>query len=87
MRNLRFRMLVLYLFLGTVIGSLLGEMIGWLMPPGVVKEFFLRHIEIGIDPTMLNLHVFTLTLGFSVTVNIAGIFGLLIAVYMLRWYR
>ncbi len=80
-------MLVLYLILGAIIGSFLGEIIGWMLPGGVVKEFFLRHITVGFDPTTLDLIVFTLTFGFSFTLNIAGLFGLMIAAYLLRWYR
>jgi len=87
MRRVSYRMLVLYIVLGAIIGSFIGEFIGWILPPGVVNQFFVRHITVGIDPTLLNLKVLTLTVGFTFTLNIAGLIGLVIAVYMLRWYR
>jgi len=87
MRYVNFKLLIVYIVLGAVIGSLLGELLGWILPSGVVKEFFLRHIDVGIDPTLLNLKVITLTIGFSFTLNIAGLIGLMIAIYLLRWYR
>ena len=87
MRLVSFRLLILYLILGALIGSLLGELIGWILPEGVVKDFFLRHIDVGIDPTTIDLKLITFSFGFSLTLNIAGLFGILFAVYLLRWYR
>ncbi|MFC1728705.1 DUF4321 domain-containing protein [candidate division KSB1 bacterium] len=88
MRHVSFRLVVVYLVLGAVIGSFLGEFVAWLLPAGVVKDFFLLGVEVGIDnPVMLNLRIITVTFGFSVKFNIAGLIGLLFAVYILRWYR
>ena len=86
MRNVRIRFLVLYIILGAVLGSLLGE-IAQLLPAGVVKEFFLRSVSAGFDPIFLNLKLFTVTFGFTFTLNIAGVIGVAAVVYMLRWYR
>ena len=86
MRHIRFRLLVLYIVLGAVFGSLLGE-IAEFLPAGVVKDFFLRSVYAGFDPTMLNLKIITFTVGFTITLNIACFMGIAIAVYILRWYR
>ncbi len=86
MRNVRYRILILYIFLGAIVGSLIGELAN-LLPEGVVKEFFLRSASMEITPTLINLKIFSLTFGFTFTLNIAGIIGIAIAVYILRWYR
>ena len=86
MRHISFRLLILYVILGALIGSLLGE-IARLLPSGVVKDFFLRSVTAGFNPATLNLKIITYTVGFTFTLNIAGVLGVAIAVYMLRWYR
>ena len=83
------------LFSGAVIGSVLGELIGWMMPDGVVKQFFLTGIELdlaglsGFDSgvMVLNLIVLTLKFGLSVSLNFIGLVGLATAYYFLRYFR
>jgi len=86
MRRISFRLLVLYIVLGAIIGSLIGE-IAHLLPSGVVKDFFTRSVTPGFEPTTINLIIIEFTIGFKFTLNIAGVIGIAIAVYMLRWYR
>jgi len=68
-----------------MIGSALGEVIAFLVPAGVVKDFFLKSATASIGPGTLNIIILTLTLGFSIKLNITGIIGILIAAYALRW--
>ena len=92
-RTLGFIFIVL--FSGAVIGSVLGEFIGWIMPDGVVKQFFLTGIELdlaglsGFDSgvMVLNLIVLTLKFGLSVSLNFIGLVGLATAYYFLRYFR
>ena len=92
-RTLGFIFIVL--FSGAVIGSVLGELIGWMMPDGVVKQFFLMGIELdlaglsGFDSgvMVLNLIVLTLKFGLSVSLNFIGLVGLATAYYFLRYFR
>ena len=92
-RTLGFIFIVL--FSGAVIGSVLGELIGWMMPDGVVKQFFLTGIELdlaglsGFDSgvMVLNLIVLTLKFGLSVSLNFTGLVGLATAYYFLRYFR
>ena len=92
-RTLGFIFIVL--FSGAVIGSVLGELIGWMMPDGVVKQFFLTGIELdlaglsGFDSgvMVLNLNVLTLKFGLSVSLNFIGLVGLATAYYFLRYFR
>ncbi len=83
------------LFCGAVIGSVLGELIGWIMPDGVVKQFFLTGIDIdlaglaGFDSgvIILNLIVLTLKFGLKVSLNFIGLVGMATAFYFLRYFK
>lgn len=73
------------ILLGGVVGTVLGDVIGLILPEGVVKEFFLKSASFGIGPIPLNLQVISLTFGFALHINIIGILGILIIAYLLRW--
>jgi len=80
--------IILFIFLGAIIGSALGELIALLLPEGVVvKEFFLRSAHIGFAPVTINLGFITLTVGFQFILNVIGIVGIAFAAYLLRWYH
>ena len=85
MRKKNIGFIILIIILGAVIGSALGEIIAFILPAGVVKEFFLKSASASIGPGTLNIIIFTLTLGFSFKVNTIGILGIVIAAYILRW--
>lgn len=87
MRNKKsFGKMVLVIFLGALFGTILGQLIGLVLPEGVVKEFFLRAWEPQFGPATLNLNLFSITLGFTCKVNVVGVIGIAIAIYILRWY-
>ncbi len=79
--------ILLVLVLGILVGSALGEIIGMILPDGVVKQFFLSSVSGGISPaTTLNAVLFTFTIGFTIKLNVIGVLGILITAYLLRWY-
>ncbi len=92
-RSLGFIFIVL--FCGTLVGSVLGELVGWIMPEGVVKQFFLMgvHIDLaglaGIESgvIVLNLIVLTLKFGLMIKINFIGLVGLSASYYFLRFFR
>jgi len=75
------------LLLGAMMGSLLGELIKMGIPDGVVKEVFLRSIDISIGPGVVDLIMFSITLGFTLKFNLIGILGMTVAYYILRFWR
>ncbi len=87
MRNRKLGVLFLWLVCGAVIGSLLGQLLGLILPPGVVKDFFLAGTDLGFGPTTIDLAVLTFTLGFTLTINVMGVLGILFAAYYFRWFR
>ena len=80
------KVLLLLVLLGLVLGSALGRGIGHLVPDGVVKRFFLESVTASIGPATVDLVAFSFTLGFSLTINVLAILGVIFAVYLFRWY-
>ena len=78
---------VVVLFLGALIGSVLGEIIAYIIPAGVVQQFFLKSATASVGPGTINILILSLTLGFTIKINIMGVIGILIAAYALRWMK
>lgn len=72
---------------GILVGGVIGEIVGLLMPGGVVKEFFLRAVQAQVGPMTLDLHAFSITLGFGIRLNIVSVLGVCFVAYLFRWYR
>jgi len=77
---------ILMIVLGAMIGSLIGQLIGLVIPEGVVRDFFLKSANLEFGPAPLSLGFFSITFGFKIILNIAGLIGIAIAIYILRWY-
>jgi|UPI00036C6B2E putative exporter of polyketide antibiotics len=75
------------LIIGAMLGSLVGELIRFMLADGVVKEVFLRSIDISLGPMILDLIMFSLTIGFTLKLNFIGLIGLAVAYYILRYWR
>lgn len=76
---------VFIIIIGALMGTAIGEVIGILVPQGVVQDFFLKSATARLGPGTLDIILFTITLGFSVKLNVVGVIGILIAAYALRW--
>ena len=85
MKKKSFGFILIVLVLGALIGSALGEVLAYIIPNGVVKQFFLKSASASVGPGTFNIIILTITLGLSIKVNIVGIIGILIAAYALRW--
>lgn len=85
-RQKRLGFLLILLIFGIIIGTTVGEAIAFLIPEGVVKEFFLRSIVASLGPGTLNLVAFSVTLGLSLKVNLMAVLGMILAAYIFRWY-
>lgn len=77
---------LLILILGALIGTTFGEVIGLVLPNGVVRDFFIKSIAPGFSPVTLDLIVFRITFGLTIRLNIISILGIALAAYILRWY-
>lgn len=79
--------ILITLLIGAMIGTLLGDLLGMALPPGVVRELFLRSVAFSLGPTDVDLLVIQMTLGFSLKLNFSGVIGLGVAYYLLRYFR
>ncbi len=83
------------LFFGAMIGTLIGELFGWILPEGVVKDFFLTSVSFDLAGMIGNesgvivfdLIMFTLKIGLSIKINFTSIIGISGAYYFLRYFR
>ena len=76
-----FWILLVFILCGIVIGGLLGELaknVSWLSWLGFGQSFGLQ------NPVVLNLGVLTITFAFMITINIASIIGIAIAIFIYR---
>ena len=88
-------LIVLGLFTGAVIGGALGNLLGLLLPEGVVKDFFLTSVSFDLGGLVgketgviiLDLKIITLKFGLAMSMNFTSIIGLTTAYYILRYFR
>lgn len=85
MRKKSTAFIIFIIIIGALIGTAIGEVIGILVPEGVVQDFFLKSASASIGPGTLDIILLTITLGFSFKLNVMGVIGILIAAYALRW--
>ena len=88
-------LIMIGLFIGAAIGGVIGNIMSWMLPEGVVKDFFLTSIsfdllgetqnESGI--VKLDLSIIILKIGLSIKFNFTSVIGLASAYYMLRYFR
>ena len=87
-RNMAFIFLVL--FIGIVTSSILSQLIGGILPEGVVKDFFLnsRSIGWGIQPNnWVDLFVVRFKTGLLIDISVVSFLGIAIAWYFLRYFK
>lgn len=76
---------ILFLMVGAVIGGVLGELLrGVDALQSLVPYLVSTYPILDISPFTLNLYVMSFTIGFSLSLNIMSILGLLIALYLFR---
>ena len=80
----------LILFIGIVTSSILSQLIGGILPEGVVREFFLttRSIGWGIQPdNWVDLFVVRFKTGMFLDISVVSLLGMIIAWYFLRYFK
>ena len=76
---------ILFLMVGAVIGGVLGELLrGVDALQSLIPYLVSTYPILSIAPFTLNLYVMSLTLGFSLSLNLMSILGLLAAAYLFR---
>ncbi len=88
-------LIILILFVGAMTGTLIGELFGWILPEGVVKDFFLTSVSFDLGGLVgnesgvivLNIIMLTIKFGLSIKINFTSIIGLASSYYFLRYFR
>ncbi len=75
------------LIFGAIVGTLFGNVLGLVLPEGVVKQFFLQSVSWGISPVTLDFIIGTVTFGLRIKFNISCVLGLVSTYYFLRYFR
>jgi hypothetical protein len=76
----------LTLFLGIVVGTVLGEAIGLVLPEGkLIRDVFVNATDLHVGPVHVDLVVFSFTLGFSLRVNLMSVIGIFAVLVFLRY--
>ena len=77
----------LILFLGIVVGTVVGETIGIMLPEDkVIRKVFVNSTDFNVGPLHIDLVVFSFTFGFSLRVNLMSALGVFVVSVLLRWY-
>jgi hypothetical protein len=77
----------LVFFLGVILGSVVGELIGLLLPEdNIIRTLFVSGAEFQVGPFFCDLIVFTFTIGFSLKVNLISVLGIVLVAFLLRLY-
>ncbi|MEK6645120.1 MAG: DUF4321 domain-containing protein [Candidatus Firestonebacteria bacterium] len=76
---------VIILVIGALFGTVLGEAIGAITPQGPIRDFFIKSIGPGLNPApTLDLIVLTITLGFTIKLNVCSVIGILVGGLLIR---
>ena len=88
-------LIIIGLFSGAAIGGVIGNLLSWLLPEGVVKDFFLTSLSLDIGGLagnemgviIIDLLIITIKFGLSMNFNFTSIIGLTTSYYFLRYFR
>ena len=77
--------LLLFIFIGGLLGSILGEILQVVSPQGTVQSIFGEALSLGLDPPVtVNLVLIKFTLGFLVKINLLSVLGMLLGAYLYK---
>lgn len=83
----RLGLVALVFFLGVVLGSIVGEMINYILPESnVIRQLFVSGPYFHVGPLYCNLIVFTFTLWFTLKINLVSVLGIAVVAFLLRLY-
>jgi len=86
--------LIITIIMGVIIGSFLNSFV-MALPGGtnVVKTFFTHSISFGVGdfvnnkPLLIDLAALKFQIGFMVRFSLLSLIGLIVSLYIFRWYR
>ena len=82
--------ILVVLFIGVIMGSILSQLIGALLPEGVVRDFFLTSHSIGwgMRPdNRVDFFVLRFKTGLFFDISVVSLLGIAISWYFLRYFK
>ena len=74
-----------FIFIGGLLGGLLGEILTVFSPSEPIQTIFARSLSSGVDPPLtVDLVLLKVTLGFLFKINLLTILGILLGVYLYK---
>lgn len=74
-----------FIFIGGLLGGLLGEILTVFSPSEPIQTIFARSLSAGVDPPLtVDLVLLKVTLGFLFKINLLTILGVLLGVYLYK---
>ena len=80
----------LIIFFGVIMGTIMSQFISMIVPPGVVKEFFLTSYPIGWganDGNWFHSDVIRFKTGLLIDISVVSLLGMAISWYFLRYFK
>ena len=92
MKNRSIKLIIFGLCSGAVIGTLVGNMLSFLLPDGsAVKQFFLISYDFTFGSInsdyLIDFGIIVIDFGFIFKFNVCSIIGFGIAYYLLKYFR
>ena len=92
MKNRSIKLIIFGLCSGAVIGTLVGNMLSFLLPDGsAVKQFFLISYDFNFGSInsdyLIDFGIIVIDFGFIFKFNVCSIIGFGIAYYLLKYFR
>lgn len=77
-------LLLLIIVIGAILGGIISEIIGLVIPEGKIHQFFINGPVLTLAPSTWNLIVLTITFGFHLKINICSVLGIIAGVFIFR---
>lgn len=79
-------LLFLFIFIGALLGGVLGEILRVISPEGILRAIFTQGYHIGITPPVtIDLRLISFTFGFSFKANLLTLLGAILGIYIYRY--
>ncbi|RMH02726.1 MAG: DUF4321 domain-containing protein [Nitrospirae bacterium] len=74
-----------FIFIGGLLGGVLGEILRVFAPSGTIQTIFSRTVSPGLDPPFtIDLVLLKVTLGFLLKMNLLTLLGIFLGIYLYK---
>ena len=74
-----------FIFIGGLLGGVLGEILRVFTPSGTIQDIFARSVSPGLEPPLtVDLVLIKITLGFILKINLLTLLGIFLGIYLYK---